>query len=124
MSSFAERVKGLRKAAGLNQPELAAKVGVTKALISQIEQGAVQEVKMELLFRLSEVLAVSGRFLATGKGSPISLGGITTEEAELVLCFRHCSPEVQQQILATAKLFAHPKMPAPPAPKSERQTHK
>jgi len=109
-STFASRVRGLRKAAGLNQPELAKKVGVTKALIGQIEAGKVMEVKMVLAFKLAAALGVSGRFLATGKGSPVPLGEISDEESQLIMSLRSCPPSVQTQIVATVQLFSRPEV--------------
>jgi len=109
-TTFASRVRGLRKAAGLNQPELAKKVGVTKALIGQIEGGKVLEVKMMLIFKPATALGVSARFLATGKGSPIPLGEISDEESKLVMALRGCPPSVQAQIVATVQLFSRPEV--------------
>lgn len=109
-TTFAGRVSGLREAAGLNQPQLAAKVGVTKALIGQIENGKVKEVRMVLIFKLAAALGVSARFLATGKGSPIPLGEISDEESRLVMSLRSCPPSVQAQIVATVQLFSRPEV--------------
>lgn len=113
LSTFAQRVKGLRRAVGLNQPELAEKIGVTKALISQIEAGAVKEVKMELLFKMAAALSISARFLATGRGSPIPIGEVSIYEGELIEAYRKCPPEVQAQPVSTAKLLSRAETPVP-----------
>lgn len=106
MATFAKRVESLRKAAGLNQPQLAKKAGVTKGLIWQIEQGRNQEVKMLQLFKLAAALGVGARFLATGLGSPVALGQVDNDEGELVSLYRLCSDRHKDNILESARSFA------------------
>ena len=108
MTTFAKRVKSLRMALGLNKPQLAAKAGVTKALIGSIEKeiGGTKEVKMLLLFRLAAALGVSARFLATGMGSPLALGRVDEDEADLVYTYRKLSPELKTSLLSRAHTLA------------------
>ena len=113
LSTFAKRIKGYRKAAGLTQLALAKLVGVTKALISQIEKGTTKEVKMILLFKLSDKLGVAARFLATGEGSPLRVGPISAEAISLLIAFRACSPEAQKEMIKSAEFLARVQSQAP-----------
>lgn len=65
---FSERIKSARLAAGLSQPELAKRVGVTKNAISSMELGKTKGPKPHHLFRIAWALNISPEWLATGKG--------------------------------------------------------
>jgi transcriptional regulator with XRE-family HTH domain len=65
--NFAERMKKARARSQISQESLAHRCGITKASISKIELGLVQNVAMETLFKLADMLQVDPRWLATGK---------------------------------------------------------
>jgi transcriptional regulator with XRE-family HTH domain len=67
--TFAERMKKARGRAQISQESLANRCGITKASISKIELGLVQNVAMETLFKLADMLQVDPRWLATGKNN-------------------------------------------------------
>jgi transcriptional regulator with XRE-family HTH domain len=52
------RVKRLREAKGMSQRTLAAKVKVTQGLIQQLETGAVQDVRSQVVVKLAKALGV------------------------------------------------------------------
>jgi transcriptional regulator with XRE-family HTH domain len=52
------RVKRLREAKGLSQRTLAAKAKVTQGLIHQLETGAVQDVRSQVVVKLAKALGV------------------------------------------------------------------
>jgi transcriptional regulator with XRE-family HTH domain len=57
-----EKIKTRRKALGLSQGELAEKVGINATHLSRLETGKYQP-SLEVLRKLSEVLAVSADYL-------------------------------------------------------------
>ena len=65
MAEFSERIKLARKRAGLNQTQLAEKVGLTQRSLSAYECGHVQP-RRKMLTKLANALEVSEDYL-TGK---------------------------------------------------------
>jgi transcriptional regulator with XRE-family HTH domain len=51
-------VKRLREAKGMSQRTLAAKAKVTQGLIQQLETGAVQDVRSQVVVKLAKALGV------------------------------------------------------------------
>lgn len=60
-----KRIKSVRTASGLNQEELARKLGAKSAnMISRLEQGAAKTIDLERLVQISN--ATSGRWMLSG----------------------------------------------------------
>jgi len=57
-STMGRRVKRLREAKGMSQRTLAAKAKVTQGLIHQLETGAIQDVRSQLVVKLAKALGV------------------------------------------------------------------
>ena len=57
-STMGRRVKRLRAAKGLSQRELAAKAKVSQGLIHQLETGAIQDVRSQIVVKLAKTLGV------------------------------------------------------------------
>jgi transcriptional regulator with XRE-family HTH domain len=57
-SAMGRRVKRLREAKGMSQRTLAAKAKVTQGLIQQLETGAVQDVRSQVVVKLAKALGV------------------------------------------------------------------
>ena len=68
MSSLGERVKQLRKAAGLSQPKLAMLVGIKQPSLSYIENNPSNEIKQETLLALAMHLNTTPQWLSKGEG--------------------------------------------------------
>lgn len=66
--SLAERAAEARKNANLNQTEAGKKIGISRAAISQWENGATKSISSTLLHKAARVYGVSAEWLATGKG--------------------------------------------------------
>jgi transcriptional regulator with XRE-family HTH domain len=66
MESMGDRIKQLRVAQGLTQPQLAERVGVTKSAVSQWEDGSTSNVKLEVFLLLCEVLRTDPKYLVWG----------------------------------------------------------
>lgn len=58
-SAMGRRVKRLREAKGLSQRRLAGKAKVTQGLIYQLETGAIQDVRSQVVVKLAKALGVS-----------------------------------------------------------------
>ena len=70
MSTFPERLRQAREAAGLNKVQLSKLVGVTKQAVGALENGGAKSPTPDNLFSYADALNVNPRWLATGKGSP------------------------------------------------------
>ena len=57
-SAMGRRVKRLREAKGMSQRALAAKGKVTQGLIHQLETGAIQDVRSQVVVKLAKALGV------------------------------------------------------------------
>lgn len=68
MSTLKERLREALAAAGINQSELAAKVGISRASVSDWFTGATKTIEGANLTKAAEALRVDARWLATGDG--------------------------------------------------------
>lgn len=102
-SAIGQRIKEKRKEAGLNQKELAAKVGLSEASVSKYENGKVEDATANMLFMFSEVLGVSiAWLLGIETKSRESLGGsLSVEEKRIVDGFRALNRAGKDYILQT-----------------------
>lgn len=84
MVNFGNTLKELRQKAGMTQKDLAAKVGVTKSVISYYELSE-RSPSPEILMKLASVFHVSTDFLlGIQKRDTIDLSGLSAEDKELV----------------------------------------
>ena len=67
--TIGDRIRSARKAAGLNQADLAARVGVSQPAVANWESG-VHDPRRMMLTRIAETLGVSPDWLASGARSP------------------------------------------------------
>lgn len=58
VSAMGRRVKRLREARELSQRAVAAKAKVTQGLIQQLETGAIQDVRSQVVVKLAKALGV------------------------------------------------------------------
>lgn len=84
MVNFGNTLKELRQKAGMTQKDLAAKVGVTKSVISYYELSE-RSPSPEILMKLASVFHVTTDFLlGIQKRDTIDLSGLSAEDKELV----------------------------------------
>lgn len=84
MVNFGNTLKELRQKAGMTQKDLAAKVGVTKSVISYYELSE-RSPSPEMLMKLATVFHVSTDFLlGIQKQEVIDLSGLSAEDRMLV----------------------------------------
>ncbi|WP_367576079.1 helix-turn-helix domain-containing protein [Noviherbaspirillum album] len=68
MASIGDRIKQVRLQRGMRQGELARRVGVSQATLSQLESNGSQSTKV--VAKLAAVLGVSAYWLSEGRGDP------------------------------------------------------
>lgn len=66
MEKMADRIRQLREAKGMTQPQLAKLTGVTKSAVSQREDGATANIKLEPFLRLCDALGTDPHYLVWG----------------------------------------------------------
>jgi transcriptional regulator with XRE-family HTH domain len=66
MGSFDERLKQKREARGLTQTDLAARLGISRQAIHQLENGSSKSMKPANLVAAADILRVDIRWLAIG----------------------------------------------------------
>lgn len=64
--TMGERIKRLRSARGLTQPEFAKLVGVTKSAVSQWEDGSTKNLKLPVVAKVIQVLDTDLAYLIWG----------------------------------------------------------
>jgi transcriptional regulator with XRE-family HTH domain len=64
MGTIGERVRALRKARGLTQPQLASEVGIDQSTVSDIERG--KGFSAEILMRLCDALETTAEYIMRG----------------------------------------------------------
>lgn len=116
VADFGTRLRASRKMAGLTMRQLAAKAGCTSSLIGQYETGRLEECRAEMLFKLSDALRVTPRWLATGEGNHVFVGNLSTEEAEIVLVLRALPKATRENLLNLASNLAGEQRPSTAAP--------
>lgn len=70
MTSLSERIKAIRKAAGLNQKDFGTKIGIGMSAVSLLESGTNNPSDQTLRLICSE-FGISRRWLETGEGEMI-----------------------------------------------------
>lgn len=70
METLGQTVRRWRRSAGLTQPQLAARLGVSQQAVQQLETGAIRSPRY--LLRLAEVMGADARALAEGRYQPAS----------------------------------------------------
>lgn len=98
--TLALRVLRLRKSLGLNQIELAHKVGVNTRTIQKIETELQTDVKLQNAIALAQALNVSLEYLAFGEDH------LTLNQAELLSLVSALHPSAIRTLLATARALA------------------
>lgn len=100
--TLGERLKQLRKEAGLTQEELAKKVGLKKQNISRYENSHV-EPNIRTAKRIADALGVSIEEMAVGVSlpSPSAPVPLSPDESQLVEDYRGLTPPGQEYIRQT-----------------------
>lgn len=88
MEAINERIRRLRKAAGLTQIDFAKAIGVAQSTVSEIENGANFEAST--LMAISKALLKSPQYVMTGVEEALELSDV---EAKMISAFRQAQPK-------------------------------
>lgn len=99
MTTFGNRIKGLREAKELTQEDVAKALGTKQGSYTQLERGVSKNPSAKNLIALAHLYEVNPEWLLTGKGERHPVNTLTPEESELLLLYRDMSPEGQDYIL-------------------------
>jgi len=80
METLGQTVRRWRRSAGLTQPQLAARLGVSQQALQQLESGSIRSPRY--LLRLAEVMGADARALAEGRYQPASAAASATAVPE------------------------------------------
>lgn len=105
-TTFGQRLRTARKAAGLTLEALARKVGTTRSALAQYENGRLVECKASMLFPICDTLKVSPRWLGTGIGPAAYVGGLSEDERDMILALRQIPESSRKHVIALAESLA------------------
>lgn len=105
-AAIGKRIKQKRKEAGLNQKELAAKVGLSEASVSKYENGKVEDATHTMLTKFADALGVSVAWLLGMEKTeaPDSPAPLSVEEKRLIVSFRSLNRAGKDYILQTMEM--------------------
>ena len=108
------RIKSLRLARGLAQPDLAARVGISQPSLSNIERNKTEKLRGDTLAGLCRELGVTPDVLLRGTTTrnPESV----LHEAEIMGLWRQLTDDDQVHLLAIARALAQRRAPLPRTP--------
>ena len=119
-----QRLRTRRKAVGLSQEQLAARVGVTFQQLQKYEKGT-NRISASRLFGLAQVLStpVSHFFegLATYETEPDGVTAANSDEAAVLTAFREARPETRAHLIALAQSSREQPESAKREPKRKRR---
>ncbi len=120
------RLRHFRKAAGYNQKDFAASIGIKPPSLSEIESGQSKAPAAITLLKAADVLNLDPLYLLTGAGSPFrSPQNLKPDELRLLLLYRELPDHQQHELEAEANRLhslAHPvKSRLNPYPKKSKQ---
>ena len=88
MDTMAERITQKRKELGLNQAQLARKIGCSRQTVSQWENGHIKDVTGQHLQALARELRVEPAWILTGRSVQCRSTSIEFDQADAQLCER------------------------------------
>jgi transcriptional regulator with XRE-family HTH domain len=103
VSSIGKRLRELRKALKLTQPQIAQATGVPQSTLSGIERGETKDPISSVLLKLAAFYEVEPHWIQTGEGPRHAVASKDDAETELLLYFRALSPEGQKYLLSRAR---------------------
>lgn len=112
-TTMAERFRAARGWRGISQNRLGKLAGCTASTINQVESGLIVELKAALLFRISDVLEVSARWLLLGELPIHKWTPLAQDEFQLVKMYR-ALPE-RLQVAASSSIASLVEAYSPPS---------
>ena len=105
--TIGDRLRYLIEVRGYSQVELAKKVGITQAAISNLVTDSSRKPSAPTLLKLAAALQANPDWILTGQGEPFEINVIgKAAERELLAAFRNMDAQAQAAIIAAAKAMA------------------
>lgn len=102
--TIGDRLRFLIEARGYTQVELAAKIGLTQAAISNIVTNSSRKPSAPTLLKLAAALQANPDWIITGEGEPFQMNVIGAKsEQQLLEAFRELDDQAKAALLAAAK---------------------
>lgn len=102
--SIGDRIRWLMESRGYKQVELANKIGVTQAAISNLVTDSSRKPSAPTLLKLAAALDANPEWILSGDGDPYMVAPPSKEsEQEMLSVYRSLSPSAQQALLVAAK---------------------
>lgn len=102
--SIGDRLRYLIEVRKYTQVELAKKVGVTQAAISNLVTDSSRKPSAPTLLKLAAALQANPDWIMTGQGEPFEMSTVGKKsEQQLLESFRNMDPQAQAALIAAAK---------------------
>lgn len=102
--TIGDRIRYLREIKEVKQVDLAKRIGLSQAAISNLETDSSRKPSAPTLMKLAAALECNPDWILNGKGDPFTWAPITKEaEVELLKLYKHMTPAARQAILAAAR---------------------
>ena len=102
-ATVGDRIRWLIEARGYKQTELAEKMDLTQATISNWITGASRKPNAPSLLKLAAALNCNPQWIIDGTGDPWQMNAVTKDsEQELLQAFRDMDPAAQAALIAAA----------------------
>jgi transcriptional regulator with XRE-family HTH domain len=99
-NDIGNRIKMARIAAGLNQSELARRIGISRSSMSSLESGESKAPKASTLLKIAAVLDANAHWLLTGQGDPKTPSA--SSDADLITMMMKLTPQNRSALQAAA----------------------
>lgn len=102
--SIGDRLRYLIEVRKYTQVELAKKIGVTQAAISNLVTDSSRKPSAPTLLKLAAALQANPDWIMTGQGEPFEMNIVGKKsERELLEAYRNMDPQAQAALIAAAK---------------------
>ena len=102
--SIGDRLRYLIEVRKYTQVELAKKIGVTQAAISNLVTDSSRKPSAPTLLKLAAALQANPDWIMTGQGEPFEMNIVgKRSERELLEAYRNMDPQAQAALIAAAK---------------------
>lgn len=102
--SVGERVRWILEVREVKQTEIAERIGITQAGISNVVTDASRKPSAPTLLALARELEINPQWLLDGKGDPFAWAPVTaSDQVELLNLYKAASKQGRAAILATAR---------------------
>ena len=102
-----ERVRWLLEVKGLKQTEMAAKMGTTQAMVSNIVTDSSRKPSAPSLLAMADVFECRPSWILDGRGDPFAWAVVSdARQAELLRLFKALAEPQKEALLVTARALA------------------